>query len=205
MYVLRMMEAYSNINRLTGLVYSHELPAIDAICSRRQSQVYIISSCNRGVPRWCTRSLVRLQARQDYIRFLQLTISRGGAGPEACAAMINQDFERVFYKQNYGLHTTFMNLYMVWRTSYNVKSQHSLTPDIRRNKLGEHWSSRRIYILRCWSSNQRRSNSDSREVLGIETPGKLSSRLASIFDSKSNARIHWQIHRCYRPFDHAAP
>lgn len=40
-------------------------------------------------------------------------INRGGVGVHVCTALINEEFERVFYKINYGLKITIMNLYMV--------------------------------------------------------------------------------------------
>lgn len=39
--------------------------------------------------------------------------SRGGAGSEFCAALLNHEFERVIYKTVYGFRVTILNLYMV--------------------------------------------------------------------------------------------
>ncbi|RKK63882.1 putative beta-galactosidase E [Fusarium oxysporum] len=38
----------------------------------------------------------------------------GGPGVEMCGDMINHEFERIFYKINYGFHITIMNLYMTF-------------------------------------------------------------------------------------------
>jgi hypothetical protein len=40
-------------------------------------------------------------------------ISRGGVGIGAAAAYINYEFERIFYKINYGYRATIQSLYMV--------------------------------------------------------------------------------------------
>ena len=37
----------------------------------------------------------------------------GGTGFEKCATLLNQEFERVFYKNNYAVGVTIFNLYMV--------------------------------------------------------------------------------------------
>lgn len=37
----------------------------------------------------------------------------GNAGFEKCAALLNMEFERVFYKNNYALGVTLFNIYMV--------------------------------------------------------------------------------------------
>ncbi|KAF1986085.1 glycoside hydrolase family 35 protein [Aulographum hederae CBS 113979] len=38
----------------------------------------------------------------------------GGVGVEQCASLVNQDFERVFYKSSYSLHVTLFNIYMTY-------------------------------------------------------------------------------------------
>ncbi|OHW89603.1 glycosyl hydrolase family 35 protein [Colletotrichum incanum] len=38
----------------------------------------------------------------------------GGAGFEYCAALLNHEFERVLYKNNYAVGTTIFNVYMTW-------------------------------------------------------------------------------------------
>ncbi|WYZ36897.1 hypothetical protein EsH8_II_000403 [Colletotrichum jinshuiense] len=38
----------------------------------------------------------------------------GGAGFESCAALLNHEFERVLYKNNYAVGTTIFNVYMTW-------------------------------------------------------------------------------------------
>jgi hypothetical protein len=39
----------------------------------------------------------------------------GGPGFENCAALLNHEFERVFYKSNWAAKTTIFNIYMVGR------------------------------------------------------------------------------------------
>ncbi|MCJ1312607.1 hypothetical protein MMC25_006281 [Agyrium rufum] len=38
----------------------------------------------------------------------------GGKGFDACAQLLNNEFERVFYKNNYAIETTIFNLYMIY-------------------------------------------------------------------------------------------
>ncbi|TQN68898.1 putative beta-galactosidase A [Colletotrichum shisoi] len=38
----------------------------------------------------------------------------GGAGFESCAALLNHEFERVLFKNNYAVGTTIFNIYMTW-------------------------------------------------------------------------------------------
>lgn len=62
-----------------------------------------------------------------------MTASRGGVGIETAAAYINYEFERVFYKLNYGFRATIQNLYMV---GYNTNAQEAGVL-ILRSFLGE--------------------------------------------------------------------
>lgn len=39
----------------------------------------------------------------------------GGPGFENCAALLNHEFERVFYKSNWAAKTSIFNIYMVGR------------------------------------------------------------------------------------------
>jgi beta-galactosidase len=68
--------------------------------------------CDFGVPRRSDRSLVWIDWREPASD--KLTDNRGGYGVEACAAMVNHEFARVFYKLLYGMRVTVLNFYMVY-------------------------------------------------------------------------------------------
>lgn len=64
---------------------------------------------------------------------------RGGVGTETSAAYIGPEFERIFYKLNYGYRAAIQNLYMVSHYSCVLISPHVLMNrlDIWRYKLGK--------------------------------------------------------------------
>lgn len=78
--------------------------------------------------------------------------TRGGVGTEQCAALINEEFERIFYKMNYALKVTVMNIYMVRNprllksVSYYESGLNALA-DIWGYELGQYWPLGRLYIL----------------------------------------------------------
>lgn len=59
------------------------------------------------------RSLFLSLLRQTPFSYVANTFLRGGAGVNACASLLNNEFERVIYKVVYGFRTTILNLYMV--------------------------------------------------------------------------------------------
>ncbi|KAJ5762257.1 uncharacterized protein N7511_005639, partial [Penicillium nucicola] len=74
----------------------------------------------------------------------------GGAGMQNCAALVNEQFERIYYKAVYAMRTTFMNLYMVFGgtnwgnighplgyTSYDVGAAISEDRQVTREKYSE--------------------------------------------------------------------
>ncbi|KAJ5774795.1 Glycoside hydrolase family 35 [Penicillium paradoxum] len=76
--------------------------------------------------------------------------SWGGAGLENCAALLNHEFERVFYKNNLSFRMAFLNLYMIFGgtnwgnlghpggyTSYDYGSQITESRNITREKYSE--------------------------------------------------------------------
>lgn len=55
----------------------------------------------------------------------------GGPGFAACASLINHEFERVFYKNNFSFRVAIFNLYMVLSSSnLRVLCALTLLPDI---------------------------------------------------------------------------
>ncbi|KAF7541462.1 hypothetical protein G7054_g527 [Neopestalotiopsis clavispora] len=74
----------------------------------------------------------------------------GGAGPDACASMLNNEFERVLYKTVYSFRTTIFNLYMMFGgtnwgnlghplgyTSYDVGAAIDENRQVNREKYSE--------------------------------------------------------------------
>ncbi|KAK1968963.1 family 35 glycosyl hydrolase [Colletotrichum sublineola] len=74
----------------------------------------------------------------------------GGAGFEYCAALLNHEFERVLYKNNYAVGVTIFNIYMTWGgtnwgnlghsdgyTSYDYGAQISEERLVNREKYSE--------------------------------------------------------------------
>ena len=61
----------------------------------------------------------------------------GGPGFAACASLVNHEFSRVFYKNNFSFRVAIFNLYMV---RYGIHPLHfctlTLSADIRWNQLG---------------------------------------------------------------------
>ncbi|KAJ5368740.1 uncharacterized protein N7496_008500 [Penicillium cataractarum] len=79
-----------------------------------------------------------------------LIINRGGVGADMCAALLNEAFERVFYKNVYSIGTRILNLYMIFGgtnwgnlghplgySSYDLGSAISEDRQITREKYSE--------------------------------------------------------------------
>jgi len=77
----------------------------------------------------------------------------GGPGFEACSRLLNNEFERVFYKNDLGFGVAILNLYMVGCVpSLLAKSWQRLTApkDVWWHELGKLRTSRRIHFVRLW-------------------------------------------------------
>lgn len=76
----------------------------------------------------------------------------GGVGFEKCTALTGAEFERVFFKNNYGSDITIFNIYM----GFGGNAVHSrsifllLLLTVSRYKLGQPRSPRRLHELRLW-------------------------------------------------------
>lgn len=62
----------------------------------------------------------------------------GGPGFAQCETLLNQEFERVFFKNDYSFGVTILNFYMVRETQNPVERSLELTTvGLRRHKLGK--------------------------------------------------------------------
>jgi hypothetical protein len=87
----------------------------------------------------------------------------GGPGFEACAALVNHEFERVFYKNDLSFGAAILNLYMVWKVLLKI-DQRLTRLDLWRHELGQPRPSRWIHVLRLRIAADRISQCHSREV-----------------------------------------
>lgn len=81
----------------------------------------------------------------------------GGSSFAKCTTLLNEEFERVFYKNDFSFGVTIFNIYMVNHTV--VLSEYRLMgTDLWWYQLGKSWPSRRLYLIRLWGSHCRGPN-----------------------------------------------
>ena len=71
----------------------------------------------------------------------------GGATFDKCTTLVNQEFERVFFKNDFSFGVTIFNVYMVCFALSLPLISRLIDADIRRDQLGKSWSSRRLYLI----------------------------------------------------------
>ena len=119
----------------------------------------------------------------------------GLQGFAQCSILLNMEFERVFYKNDFASGAALLNIYMICES---LKSCRELRINANltrwRNKLGKSRSLWRLHLIRLWLFYHREPWAVQREIQRAKAWSKFLESITSVYHGIRWKWGHWRIH-----------